>query len=1086
MSYQKFKPFFNNLTQQSLLAQKPLLVFVFVVLSCTLFLAKSNSASAATCAMTVSPSSGPAGTTVSVSWYFSSDATKWGTSSASVNSAGGNSQRSGSTSLTLSSSWSVSGSFYVGSKYYGDGCSGSFTLTTPTTPPPQTNISCDIWADSTRLDYGGSTKIKWSSSGGSVVSVEGPGVSSSAANNSSGVSTGALTSSATYKITVNWTNDCSKTVTVAVNEAPPAGTNSCSLAVNLQWDSTYKMTWNSNTTNWLGEGRSKLFRKSTGESSFTEIASGLSLNNNSGRAVSPPTGKYTVYEFRAYDDTGKQYLMCNAGVDLTQTTGEPETPTGNNCDLKISKEGSKFIAKWKSSAAINSSYKAWLYRGTPADENKGLALNGQKEVSPPTGTSTYVILIYNPANNAMITSCSAQVTNDGTGSETTAFRFINNGGGIPFGPVSGADCQNGTANTFLHARDYWLTDSSGSRGPITGGGANSIGLKVNGAGWVCEGAGYTNVNATDGRVNNQTINGDAIYIESASVNVAGLSISGIVGKSIVLSRDAQYANRPGLTHTGVGNFPFTLNGLNNLDPNMQYIVTINTTAVQTARANGALVCASPALKPAGSLNDSGCNRSSATFSIVISGTCTPQTCPPPNCNPNDPTDQCPPSNLQQCQALSPAGAIGAQVSKTIFKGQSTLIKWKTIGSGGSSLKAYAESGSELSGAIGEAAAGITIKPDATTTYYLATSPTTNPAARYCVITIYVEPPANRPYLKIDGSDVVSGATFSTPDPATSCKPTGAAQNASIQTNGFLENRNTWGTSSAQYGAYASGVVGSQEPNTFLANNGYLRGSGNIKDLLFANVFHASLNEPVGSAGKFYGLSGDVMPVPCINLNPDEIKASAFAEGPAGSFGAIKDVILKAPGSGNVVLTGNLTLSGTTEIAGNKTMVVKGNITITGDLKYKLLASSATEVPYLRIIANNVYIERGVNQIDAQLIAYPRVSGDGVIDTCSTVGGAGQWGERLTINGAGNSCNRGRALVVNGSLTARRIIWKSTYGTVGITEGVIDGSCLYSKSSTDCAAEHVIFGAEGYLGLFNNQASQLVSNPVSTVELPPVY
>jgi hypothetical protein len=79
------------------------------------------------------------------------------------------------------------------------------------------------------------------------------------------------------------------------------------------------------------------------------------------------------------------------------------------------------------------------------------------------------------------------------------------------------------------------------------------------------------------------------------------------------------------------------------------------------------------------------------------------------------------------------------------------------------------------------------------------------------------------------------------------------------------------------------------------------------------------------------------------------------------------------------------------------------------------------------------------------------------------------------------------LVVNGSLTARRVLWKGTQGTVGDKAGgVFDAGCHYTNGASGCAAEYVNFSPEGYVGRFNMNADQSVSNSVSTVELPPVY
>lgn len=342
-----------------------------------------------------------------------------------------------------------------------------------------------------------------------------------------------------------------------------------------------------------------------------------------------------------------------------------------------------------------------------------------------------------------------------------------------------------------------------------------------------------------------------------------------------------------------------------------------------------------------------------------------------------------------------------------------------------------------------------------------------------------EPPANRPYLKVDGADVVSGAAFGD---SNNCAVTAAAQNAAIKTNGYFENKDSKGFSGTQYGVFASGASGGLDPNTFLANSGFLR--SNARDLNFANVFGTNTNK----AGEFYGSSGTI---PCVNLNVEKLKAAARATNSTttGAVFSAATVEQKRAMSGTIHITGDVTLGAMDLMRGNKTFVVDGNVTINSNITYQP-NSAPTSLPYVRIIANNIYIRSSVTQIDAHLVAYPNaaVSGSGVLDTC----GDGAWPADLKL--VISSCER--PLAINGSVIARRVLWKGTRGTVGEAADVVPGySCRHGAANTStseagsnagCAAEYINFSAESYIARFRAPQNQKLGSPVSTVELPPIY
>lgn len=337
-------------------------------------------------------------------------------------------------------------------------------------------------------------------------------------------------------------------------------------------------------------------------------------------------------------------------------------------------------------------------------------------------------------------------------------------------------------------------------------------------------------------------------------------------------------------------------------------------------------------------------------------------------------------------------------------------------------------------------------------------------SNYCPIQVIVDEPANRPYIKVDGSDVYSGASFS----ENSCNPSEPAKNATIRTNGYFDNRALWGYSGSQYATFASGSIGGIETNTWLGNIGYLR--SDKRDLLFANN-----SDP---AGNYYGVSATGMP--CVSLDIAKLTQGAQSY----DSNSIQN------GSGVFQHTGDLIINTTSGIQNKKTIVVDGDVSIGGDITYQS-STSPESIPSLRIIANNIYIKNNVTQIDAELVALPKdqpIPG-GLVDTCSTTGSAGTWTKNLTVG----SCNR--QLTVNGSMIARRVLWKGTRGSVGVADSVVDSSCLHGDTSTistnkpgvgtGCAAEYINFKPEGYIARFTDSTLQ-VGTPVSSVELPPIY
>lgn len=386
----------------------------------------------------------------------------------------------------------------------------------------------------------------------------------------------------------------------------------------------------------------------------------------------------------------------------------------------------------------------------------------------------------------------------------------------------------------------------------------------------------------------------------------------------------------------------------------------------------------------------------------------------------------------------------------------------------------------------------------------------------CSITLNV--PEDRPYVTVGGGDVYSGASFNSDALIATdigCSPTTRALSATIQTNGFYDPdknnaRNKKGSSSSQYATFASGYIGNDErgsdsygdlTDTFLGNFGYRRnGMSTTKDALFTNIWNG------GDAGEFY----DGQPMPCIDITKDQQNSQNISAGDVSTF--------IQSGEGVRTIAGDINLVGAT-IAANgadKTLIVNGNVTLIGNITYPASYNSVSQVPHLKIIANNIYIPYGTRRIDADLVAIPTpgapdgsTQNNGTIDTCSSFpGGAGQWfgaNKPVTIGSPSCGYTVDDGLVFNGSVAARRILWKRTHGTLGLKEDVVDTDCYlgnYSDPGDDpvittsdssslsrrykkCAAELVNTSPQSLLNLFNT-TNQNQNIPTSTTELPPVY
>lgn len=381
----------------------------------------------------------------------------------------------------------------------------------------------------------------------------------------------------------------------------------------------------------------------------------------------------------------------------------------------------------------------------------------------------------------------------------------------------------------------------------------------------------------------------------------------------------------------------------------------------------------------------------------------------------------------------------------------------------------------------------------------------------CETLIKVKTKQNLPFIGVYGDDVYSGAGFANNESG-ACIVSPRARQANIATNGYYGAeplRRLIGFSHAQYAVFASGNIGNSlvgSNNSFLGNIGYYRPSlgeytNDIRDALFAGINTASENY-----GHFYDDSPNPA-VPCVDISADETKAAASA---TLTNAAEVRTFLESSISGVRNVVGPISLPALTVGTGKKTIVVSDTVTLQGSIRY-VAPYSGTNIPYLKIISKgNIYIEADATVIDAHLVAFPvgaDFSQKGIVDTCSNMDwqniGApskrpGEWPTEAKMTTG--SCKRQPSLTVNGTVTARSILWKRTNGTIGGLSDAADSSCYFARfedpsfNTPDaavaryklCAAELINGSPESYLSGFSDQSQNFSFVPVNTQELPPVY
>jgi hypothetical protein len=320
----------------------------------------------------------------------------------------------------------------------------------------------------------------------------------------------------------------------------------------------------------------------------------------------------------------------------------------------------------------------------------------------------------------------------------------------------------------------------------------------------------------------------------------------------------------------------------------------------------------------------------------------------------------------------------------------------------------------------------------------------------------------RPYLRVYGGDVFSGASAACPGwPAANGGAYGFLKNASRGTTGQLS-------------VVAMGLI-----------DGF--GSASMRSL--APVGPTGLD--IGNDGTTYGFFASGTRCP-LNYSGDSL----------GLLPTANPGTLDITSFGNAIkhlYNGDLTISNTgvvpvAALASNKRDIliyVNGNVRINSNIQYGAggLAVPPSRRPFVRIVASgNITILNTVTRIDGHLVAQ-----NGEVQTCR-----GPLGQNL--GGISFFCSN--QLTINGSISAKIIRWQRAYGSLKDAVSlpgaeVVGGSGAFRACTNQpsvapnraiCASEWTLFTPENYIFtpnpvLNNSPTASTVVDSISV--LPPV-
>lgn len=264
--------------------------------------------------------------------------------------------------------------------------------------------------------------------------------------------------------------------------------------------------------------------------------------------------------------------------------------------------------------------------------------------------------------------------------------------------------------------------------------------------------------------------------------------------------------------------------------------------------------------------------------------------------------------------------------------------------------------------------------------------------------------AVKPYARTYGGDIsAGGGLVTTPSAPTSC-----AQNSGAAIIGW--NRRAGGSyagAGVQYAAYALSTI--FDTATSLGNAG-----GTVAPVPAGLAFsNSSTNVANGIFGGSFGS------VACVQdywstkpASPSPLPAALGAGLATGAYGA----------------TGSIQLGGGSVNPGTKVSIyVDGNLFIGSNITYAGSGGwTSGTVPMLRVVVRgNIFISRGVTQLDGLYVAQPNGASGGIIYTCALPAAPFT---PMTLTGTlASQCNP--KLTVNGGVVAKQLWLLRTLGTL---------------------------------------------------------
>lgn len=172
-------------------------------------------------------------------------------------------------------------------------------------------------------------------------------------------------------------------------------------------------------------------------------------------------------------------------------------------------------------------------------------------------------------------------------------------------------------------------------------------------------------------------------------------------------------------------------------------------------------------------------------------------------------------------------------------------------------------------------------------------------------------------------------------------------------------------------------------------------------------------------------------------------------------------------NGTYSASGNVAINASTISKGRSVVIVAPNrdVTIRGDIEYDDGdLGSIDDIPQVVIIARNIFINAGVNRVDAWLVANSNDSAHGYVNTCGT-------GKVLGAGLDADACSE--PLIVNGPVMADHLLMRRTAGAGPLMEA-------------GDPAEVFNLRPDAYLWMANRISSGVGLPTTATRELPPKY